>query len=79
MLKVVFVGDSGQSYREFLDHDFPDGNEKVLSWTELKKLNKFSSVASPQKNVYMPAGNVSIVRTYFTKFVSFCYLCFLRC
>ncbi|XP_004504404.1 calmodulin-binding transcription activator 4 isoform X1 [Cicer arietinum] len=50
-------GDSGQSYREFLDHDFPDGNEKVLSWTELKKLNKFSSVASPQKNVYMPAGN----------------------
>lgn len=36
-------GDSGESYHELLDHDFPDGNEKALSW----------------KNVYMPAGNES--------------------
>jgi hypothetical protein len=73
MLKAVYilVGDNGESYRELLDHDFPDGNEKALSW----------------KNVYIPAGNVSIAITYFTKFVSFtnlrwlddeiiCFLCF---
>ncbi|KAK2384144.1 calmodulin-binding transcription activator [Trifolium repens] len=34
-------GDNGESYLELLDHDFPDGNEKALSW----------------KNVYIPAGN----------------------
>ncbi|CAL5214048.1 unnamed protein product [Lathyrus oleraceus] len=34
-------GDSGESYSELLDCDFPDGNEKALSW----------------KSVYLPAGN----------------------
>lgn len=56
MLKGVYilVGDNGESYRELLDRNFPDGNEKALSW----------------KNVFLPAETVSIARTYFTKFVS---------
>jgi len=64
MLKVVYilVGDSDESYHELLDHDFPDGNEKTLSW----------------KSVYMPAGNVSIARTHFTKFISFANLRLFR-
>lgn len=64
MLKVVYilVGDSGESYSELLNRDFPDGNEKALSW----------------KNVYLPAGNVSIARTYFTKFLSFYQLMFAQ-
>lgn len=36
-------GDSSESYHELLDHDFPDGYEKTLSW----------------KSVYMPAENES--------------------
>lgn len=73
MLKKVYI------LVELLDRGCPDENEKAL-WTELLESYKSSSVAkSPQKNVYTPAGNVSIARTYFIKFISFCNLCLLRC
>ncbi|XP_019460388.1 PREDICTED: calmodulin-binding transcription activator 4 isoform X1 [Lupinus angustifolius] len=49
-------GDDGKYYQESLHHNCPDGNKKVLSWTEM--LEPSSSAANlSQKNVYIPAIN----------------------
>lgn len=80
MLKVVyvFVGDSDESYRELLNHSHPNGNEKALSWTEMLGSSKSSSTAkSPQKSVYMPAGNVCIAGAYLIKLVLFCFVIYV--